>query len=93
MKTKYLVLHITEASEIKLSKIRSFLHQQTYIEINNVFYISSSKRFKNSFKTYLFDNELNFILTFVNIKTGGDFEAFGIAEDKKNNLEKIILSN
>lgn len=90
---KYLVLHITGTSELHLSKIRVFLQQQTYIEINSVFYISSSKRFKNSFKNDLFDNEINFILTFVNIKTGGDFEAFGIDEDKKSKLEKIILSN
>lgn len=90
---KYLVLHITGTSKLHLSKIRVFLQQQTYIEINNVFYISSSKRFKNSFKNDLFDNEINFILTFVNIKTGGDFEAFGIDEDKKSKLEKIILSN
>lgn len=93
MKRKYLVLHITETSELHLSKIRVFLQQETYIEINNVFYISSSKSFKNNFKDYLFENEINFILTFVNIKTGGDFEALGIDEDKKSKLEKIILSN
>ena len=75
------------------SKIRVFLRLETYIEINNVFYISSSKSFKNNFKDYLFENEINFILTFVNIKTGGDFEALGIDEDKKSkqNQEQMTI--
>lgn len=93
MNQKYLVVQIIEISDLQISKIRKILDNQTYVEIKNTFYISSSKRFKNSFKNYLLDNKLNFILTFVNIKTGGDFEAHGLDEIRKNKTSKIILPN
>lgn len=91
MKKKYLVVQVLEISDLQISKIRKVLQEQVYFEVDKTFYISSSKRFKNRFKNYLLDKKVNFIFTFVNIKTGGDFETYGVAENIKNGIKNIIL--
>ena len=93
MKKKFLVLQTIQALPLQLAMIRSMLSGLFYIEIDNTFYVSCNKSFKDTFSKTLTENSINFIIVYVNLKPGCEVFTNGINENDKKNIENIVLDN
>ncbi len=91
MKEKFCLIKAIEATALQLATIRSFLSSLVYIEIDNNFIVSCSKSFKESVSKSMKDEGINFILIYVNLKTGCDVFANGINDDDKTQIKNIVL--
>ena len=90
MKEKYLLLKAIQATPLQLADIRSLLANMTYIEIDNDFIISCSKTFKETLDNQLRGIQLNYIIIYVNNKTGCAVFANGINPNDKKTIENIV---
>lgn len=92
IKDKFLLLKTIEATSLQLAFIRSILPESTfYIEIENLFVISSNKSLKDTLHKQLANYPMNFILIHVNLKTGADVLVNGVNDNDKLKLEDIVL--
>ena len=91
MEEKFCVLNLIQGDSIELANVRSLLSGLFYIEIDNNFYISCSKSFKDSFDKSLKQKNINYILVFVDSKFGCDVFSKGISESDTKKIEDIIM--
>lgn len=93
MKEKYLLLKVIDPRALDLAFIRSLLNNLIYIEIDNLFIISSTKSFKDQLARELNSNDIFFILVLVNEKTGGDVKSRGVNREDFDMIKNIVLDN
>ena len=91
MKKKFLLLQTLQPTPLELAIVRSLLTDLVYIEIDNNFIVSCSKSFKGELSKSLHDNDINFVLVYVNLKTGCDVFANGINDSDGKKIEDIVL--
>lgn len=91
MREKFCVLKIIQPTSLELAFIRNNLSKLIYVEIDNTFFISSSKSFKDTFSEILKKEKINFIFTYVNIKAGCDIFTYGINQGDVNLIKNIVL--
>jgi len=93
IKERFCALKILEGTPTQLAFIRSNLSEYYYIEIDNLFVISCLKSFKSTLNSLLFNENIKFILIYVNLKPGADVLVNGINDHDKESLDKIILNS
>ncbi|MFT3910451.1 MAG: hypothetical protein QM737_13585 [Ferruginibacter sp.] len=93
MKEKFCLIKAIEATPLQLATIRSLLSNLVYIEIDNNFIVSCSKSFKDSVSKNMRDQGINFILIYVNVKTGCDVFANGLNDNDRAKIKNIVLDN
>jgi len=91
MKRKFLLLQTIQPTPLQLAVVRSLLNNLIYVEIDNNFIVSCNKSFKDTFSRELEKNQINFIVVYVNIKTGCDVFTQGINDSDREIIKAIVL--
>ncbi|MBD1429076.1 MULTISPECIES: hypothetical protein [Sphingobacterium] len=95
VKTKYLFLATIDVTSLHLAYIRSFLamYEMMYVEVAGTFLISCDNKFRDDFDKELKSEGINYLLVFVNRKSGSKALVNGLSDHDFEKIKEIVEEN
>lgn len=95
IKTKYMLIVTIDVTYLQLAYIRSVLAQSEtiYVEVSDTFLISCDNKYRDILDQELKKVGINYILVFVNIKTGSKALVNGLSDNDFSKIKNIVEEN
>jgi hypothetical protein len=95
VKTKYLLLATIDVTSLQLAYIRSFLakSEMIYVEVAETFLVSCDNKFRDDFDHDLKAVGINYLLIFVNRRTGSKALVNGLSDHDFEKIKEIVEEN